>query len=71
MLRPGVVNGKAVQIAYDIHEDAYWLINGERRLLLRGLTCSLNGLLDPRPLEALPAHEGIGVCVFTKIPGTR
>lgn len=50
------------KIDYDIAQDAYWLICGDRRLLLpRVLTSPMNGLVDSRPLEKLPDFEKKGI----------
>ena len=48
-------------LVYDISRDGYWLYRGSRRLFLRGLVSSINGLLDERPLADLPSFERNGI----------
>ena len=53
---------KTAQIDYDISQDAYWLIHGDRRLLLPiEMTSQINGLLDSRELAELPERERRGI----------
>ena len=52
---------KEAMLVYDIKNDDYWLIVGKRKLLLKGLVCKINGLVDNRPLAELPDFEKDGI----------